>query len=82
MAFTIYVRNDGDTGTVRVYQKINNNEEKLLLDQTMEVDARVSVQAFRTDSDGDDRGEFAWEHGGSGLSGQENVRAGDELLVH
>lgn len=28
MAFTIYVKNEGDTATVRIFQRINNNESK------------------------------------------------------
>jgi len=81
MSFTIILRNDGDTATVRVYQRINNNESAELHNARIEVDARVLLQALKTDDNGDDGGDFAWEHDGSGLSNQEFVRAGDELRV-
>lgn len=81
MAFTIYVQNDGDTGTVSVSQWINLNELKEIHSGIIEAGSQVSVQALRTEEDGDDRGDFEWRHNGSGLSGREDVRAGDVLRV-
>lgn len=81
MSFTIILRNDGDTATVRVYQRINNNESSELHNGTIEVGAIVPLQALKTDDHGDDGGDFFWEHEASGLSNEEFVRAGDELRV-
>jgi hypothetical protein len=81
MAFTIYVKNDGDTATVRIFQRINNNESKNLYEEVIEAGTQVPVQALKTDDDDDERGEFIWEHKGSGLTGQQYVKADEELRV-
>jgi hypothetical protein len=81
MAFTIYVKNEGDTATVRIFQRINNNESKNVHEDIIETDTQVAVQALKTDDDGDSRGEFIWQHEGSGLTDQQYVNAGDELRV-
>lgn len=47
----------------------------------IENDGRVPVDALKTDDYGDAAGEFLWEHEGSGLTDQQVVNAGDELLV-
>lgn len=81
MAFTIYVKNEGDTATVRVFQRINLNESKNIHEGIIETATQVAVQALKTEDDGDQRGEFIWEHEGSGLTDQQYVNAGDELRV-
>lgn len=81
MAFTIYVKNDGDTATVRIFQRINNNESKNLYEDVIEAGTQVPVQALKTDDDDDERGEFIWKHEGSGLTGQQYVKADEELRV-
>lgn len=81
MAFTIYVQNDGDTGTVSVSQWINLNELKEIHNDIIETGNQVAVQALKTEDNGDDRGDFQWRHNGSGLVGREDVRAGDVLKV-
>ncbi len=81
MSFSIILRNDGDTATIRVYQKINNNEAAELHNGKVETGGLVSLKALKTEDDDDRGGDFAWEHDGSGLSGEEYVNAGDELRV-
>ncbi|HTO30183.1 MAG TPA: hypothetical protein VL202_03225 [Pararhizobium sp.] len=81
MAFVIYVKNEGDTGTVSVSQWINLNELKEIHNGIIEADSQVTVQALKTEENGDDRGDFEWRHSGSGLTGREDVRAEDVLRV-
>ncbi|WP_275790293.1 hypothetical protein [Pararhizobium gei] len=81
MAFTIYVKNEGDTATVRVFQRINNSESKNVFEGIIEHDDRVAVQALGTADDGDERGEFIWQHEGSGLTNQQYVNKDEELRV-
>lgn len=81
MAFVIYVKNEGDTATVRVFQRLNNNESKVVFEDVIENDGRVPVDVLKTDDYGDAAGEFLWEHEGSGLTDQQVVNAGDELRV-
>ncbi|WP_438749196.1 hypothetical protein [Pararhizobium sp. O133] len=81
MAFVIYVKNNGDTGTVSVSQWINLNELKEIHNGIIEADGQVAVQALKTEENDNDRGDFEWRHSGSGLTGREDVRAEDVLRV-
>ena len=62
-------------------QWINNNEMQELFSHIIEKGDQIAVLALRTDDNGDDRGDFEWRHGGSGLAGREDVRSGDVLRV-
>ncbi|MBY5809236.1 hypothetical protein [Rhizobium leguminosarum] len=81
MSFTITVRNAGATSTVEVYQRININEEQQILNRIIESGGSVPAQAYSTEENGDERGVFRWRHLGSNMTGQETVRAGEELVV-
>ena len=82
MAFTIYIRNDGETGTVTVSQWINPNERKDVFKDIIDAGVQKPATAYFTQDDKDDRGVFEWHHAGSNTSGREVVRADDILRVN
>ena len=82
MSFKINIKNSGATSTVKVYQKINLGEETEIYNDIVESGKSVEATAYSTEDNGDSGGEFAWKHVGSGLTGQEYVDAGGEILVN
>ena len=81
MGFKINVENQGSTSTIKVWQKINNNEDTKVLDKIIETGDSVSVNAFETEEYGNDGGDFAWEHVGSSKIDNEFVAADGTLIV-
>ena len=68
MSFSIILKNDGSTATIRVYQQINDTESAELHNGTVEFNDVVILHALKTDRYGDDGGDFAWEHEASGAT--------------
>lgn len=78
MAFTIYVKNKGEDGTVEISERLNLGENKIVFNAVISAGDTISVNC-----EGTAPKDFDWTHHATGMSdGPISVDANETLEVY